>query len=91
MSVATVKAELMRMTNLPVLVGELASALEEERQKRQAFYEWVDENMKIEFINGEIIEHSPVADEHSVTFNFLTKYLKSIMCTYFFYVYDIRY
>jgi Uma2 family endonuclease len=73
MSVAAVKEELMKMPELPRLMGELASALEEERQRRQNFYEWVDENKKVEFINGEIIEHSPVADEHSTTFNFLSR------------------
>ncbi len=73
MSVASVKAELMKMPDLPQLMGELASALEQERLKRQVFYEWVDENKKVEFINGEIIEHSPVADEHSEIFNFASR------------------
>ena len=79
MSFATVKAQLMKMSDLPLLMGELASELEKERQNRQDFYEWVDENKKVEFINGEIIEHSPVAEEHSVTFNFVTKYLNTLV------------
>lgn len=73
MSTAAVKETLMKMPELPRLMGELASALEEERQRRQNFYEWVDESKKVEFINGEIIEHSPVAEEHSTTFNFLSR------------------
>jgi Uma2 family endonuclease len=73
MSVAAIKKELMKMPELPRLISELASALEDERQRRQNFYKWVDENKKVEFINGEIIEHSPVADEHSTTFNYLSR------------------
>ena len=42
----------------------LTTALLEENKRRQAFYEWVDENMKAEFINGQIIVHSPVRIEH---------------------------
>ena len=72
MNVATIKKELLKIPELPRLVGELASALEEEHQRRQTFYDWVDENSKVEFINGEIIEHSPVTDEHSTTFNYLS-------------------
>ncbi len=72
MSTAAVKEALMKMPELPRLMGELASALEEERQRRQDFYEWDDENKKVEFINGEIVEHSPVPEEHSTTFNYLS-------------------
>ena len=72
MSVTAIKEALMKMPELPRLMGELASALEEERQRRQDFYEWDDENKKVEFINGEIIKHSPVPEEHSTTFNYLS-------------------
>lgn len=36
-----------------------------EKAKRNAFYEWVEPDVKVEFINGEIIENSPVTNEHS--------------------------
>ena len=44
----------------PVLFAQkLESALKAEQKKRQHFYEIVEENKKMEFINGEIIFHSP--------------------------------
>ena len=42
-------------------------AMEDERVRRKAFYEWVTEGMKAEFINGEIIIHSPVKKRHWAT------------------------
>jgi len=49
----------------PKLVARLQSALEEERQRRQQFYADIDDDVKAEFINGEIIIHSPVKKEHT--------------------------
>ena len=65
MSSLIIKEQLMQMPYLPKFLGEVQSALDIERRKRLAFYEWVEEDMKAEFINGEIIENSPVVDEHS--------------------------
>ncbi|MEN0003959.1 MAG: Uma2 family endonuclease [Bacteroidota bacterium] len=48
------------------LVDELNRILEEEKKKRLHFYEVVSEMEKSEFINGEIIIHSPVRKEHNV-------------------------
>ena len=53
----------------------LTTALLEENKRRRAFYEWVDENMKAEFINGQIIIHSPVRIEHWRTSGFLNRLL----------------
>lgn len=60
-----IKEQLMRMPTLPKVLKEIQTALDIERSKRQAFYEWIEEDMKAEFINGEIIENSPAADEHT--------------------------
>ncbi|NJL80946.1 MAG: hypothetical protein HC917_23025 [Richelia sp. SM2_1_7] len=38
--------------------------MKSEAQKRQEFYELIHEDIKAEFINGEIIFHSPVARKH---------------------------
>ncbi|MEZ4829099.1 MAG: Uma2 family endonuclease [Bacteroidia bacterium] len=38
--------------------------LEEEQRRRREFYEWVTPDIKAEFINGEIIVHSPVRRAH---------------------------
>lgn len=37
----------------------------EEKKRREQFYNDIDENMKVEFINGEVIVHSPVMKRHN--------------------------
>ncbi|MEN0006614.1 MAG: Uma2 family endonuclease [Bacteroidota bacterium] len=50
----------------PGIIKELNSALETEMQKRQAFYDAMStEELKTEFINGEVIVHSPVKKQHN--------------------------
>lgn len=39
-------------------------ASEEEKKRREAFYRDIDDDMKAEFINGEIIIHGPEKKEH---------------------------
>ena len=41
----------------------MQNALELERIKREKFYLDIDDDMKVEFINGEIVVHSPVKIE----------------------------
>jgi Uma2 family endonuclease len=43
---------------------QLQEAVEAEKSKRQEFYDLIHENIKAEFINGEIILHSPVMRRH---------------------------
>ncbi|MEM6319154.1 MAG: Uma2 family endonuclease [Bacteroidota bacterium] len=38
--------------------------MSEEKARRKAFYEWVTEDVKAEFINGEVVVHSPVKRRH---------------------------
>ncbi len=59
------KEQLLEQPDLPQIVQDLQKALEQEHQKRLSFYEWVTEDIKAEFINGQIIENSPVTDGHS--------------------------
>jgi len=42
----------------------LTRALEAEKKRRQDFYLWVTEDIKAEFINGQVILHSPVKKRH---------------------------
>ena len=39
--------------------------MEKEKKKRSQFYNDINENDKAEFINGEVILHSPVMKAHS--------------------------
>lgn len=49
----------------PSMVARLISEMDIERQRRLQFYHDIDDDMKIEFINGEIIAHSPVKKQHT--------------------------
>ncbi len=49
----------------PQIVEQVHLALAAERQKREAFYNDITEYEKAEFINGEIVIHSPVKKEHN--------------------------
>jgi Uma2 family endonuclease len=42
----------------------LSNSIENEHARRLEFYAWVDENTKAEFINGQIVIHSPVKRKH---------------------------
>jgi Uma2 family endonuclease len=55
----------------PELIQRLQEQLAEERKRRQHFYNDIDDDMKVEFINGEIIVHSPVKKEHTDAVGFL--------------------
>lgn len=49
----------------PLILQQAQAILNDEHRKRQAFYEWLDEDKKAEFINGEIVVHSPAQDRHN--------------------------
>ena len=44
--------------------SKLKNYIKEEQQKRKDFYDFVTEDMKAEFINEEVIIHSPITDEY---------------------------
>ncbi len=48
---------------LPEIVDELQARLAEERARREKFYAELNDQ-KAEFINGEVIVHSPAKDQH---------------------------
>ena len=56
---------LIELPSLPKLVKDLQVYLDEERERRQKFYDWIQDDQKAEFIQGEIVMHSPATDEHS--------------------------
>ena len=65
-------APLKKQPNLRHLIDELESYWAEEQNRRLDFYNWVDPSMKAEFIDGEIIVHSPVIKRHNdITKNLL--------------------
>lgn len=56
--------KILELPDAPNQIEALNTAFNEEKRRRQAFYEWVTEDVKAEFINGEIVIHSPVKKRH---------------------------
>ncbi len=75
MSVQLKIEELKKQRNLPILLKELNDFWQTEQQKRRDFYELVHEDIKVEFINGEIFFHSPVKGKHWITCTNISAYL----------------
>ncbi|MEM1123891.1 MAG: Uma2 family endonuclease, partial [Bacteroidota bacterium] len=56
--------EILKRPDAALQFEYFQKAMTEEKARRKAFYEWVTEDMKAEFINGEIVVHSPVKKRH---------------------------
>ena len=57
--------QILDLPDAPLLHQQIGIKLNEERIRREKFYNDIDESMKVEFINGEIIVHSPVMKRHN--------------------------
>ena len=69
----------LQMPDAAIFAQKLEFALKAEQKKRRHFYEIVEENKKMEFINGEIIFHSPVKLQHNRTTTLLAKLLDTFV------------
>ena len=58
-------AQLLESPKAPQIIQQVQAVLNDEKNRRQAFYEWMDGDMKAEFINGEIVVHSPALHKHN--------------------------
>ena len=56
--------ELLRRTDLPDILRQTNEAYADEQRRRAEFIEWLDEDKRAEFINGEVVVHSPERYEH---------------------------
>ena len=56
--------EMRQRPDLISIIKRLEKEMEEEHKKREAFSNLIHEDMKAEFINGEVIYHSPVKNKH---------------------------
>jgi len=61
---SSLTAALLEDPALPDRVAELQATLAAERLRRERFYEEITEEQKAEFINGEIVMHSPAKNRH---------------------------
>lgn len=66
---------LLQAPNLRELIDTLERAWNEEQQRRHQFWADVDENVKAEFILGEIIYHSPIYGRHWMASSNITRRL----------------
>ena len=69
--------QILQMPNAAILAEKLKFALEAEQEKRHHFYDVIDEEKKMEFINGEIIFHSPAKLRHTKTIGLLHTLLRT--------------
>jgi Uma2 family endonuclease len=71
-------SEILKEHDAYFLLPEAHTALDNEKVRRIAFYNDITEQEKVEFINGEIIVHSPVMKRH----NSATVLLSRLMSIY---------
>lgn len=74
--------EIMEMPGAVILVQRIQNRLTEEQKKREEFYNLIDEDSKAEFINGEIVFHSPVKKEHNDATKWLFKLADTFVAIY---------
>ena len=67
--------KLIDSPKLPFYSQYIQSVLSKESIARERFYEELEEDVKAEFINGEVVVHSPVKLEHNMAGNHLFKLL----------------
>ncbi len=72
----------LEMPDAVLFVQKVKSALKAEEKKRRYFYEIVEENKKMEFINGEIVFHSPVKLQHNSATKLLCGLLNAFVIKY---------
>ena len=67
--------EILQSPNLREIIDELEAAWADEQKRRHEFWAEIDENIKAEFIMGEIIYHSPIYGRHWMASSNLTRRL----------------
>src|SRR5438093_7113578 len=69
---------LLNSPELPDYVDELTRTLARERQSREKFYDELTEDGSFEFINGQVVMHSPAKHKH----NEIVKHLVRLLATH---------
>lgn len=60
----SIKEKLLQNPDVEAIIQPIQNQLADESIRRHDFLQWVDESVKAEFINGEVILHSPVKARH---------------------------
>lgn len=71
--------QILEMPNAAILAERLQNALQAEQENRRHFYEIIEEDKKMEFINGEIIFQSPAKLRHTNSIKLLTNLLSNFV------------
>jgi Uma2 family endonuclease len=79
MKMEAVLEPIYKSNNFYIFYEELKSLYDSEVKKRQRFYDEITESQKAEFINGEILMHSPVKIEHNQASLLLCMLMKSFV------------
>jgi Uma2 family endonuclease len=67
--------KIMASPDAPQQFEALRSAIDDEKKRRHDFREWITPGIKAEFINGEIVLHSPVKKRHFSATDLLSRLL----------------
>ncbi len=59
------EARLLETPSLPLLLDRIRHRLDDEKLKRAEFRSWLTEDSKAEFINGNVVMHTPASDAHN--------------------------
>jgi len=78
MTIDDLVEEMLDHPNAHEMVKKVSNALEREKENRLKFREWLKDDVKAEFINGEIVMHSPVKRGHLI----VTRNLHPLMQMY---------
>lgn len=57
-------SELLDAPDAQLIIDRVQTTLNDEKKRRNVFYEWLRDDVKAEFINGKVIMHSPVKRRH---------------------------
>ena len=55
---------LLDAPDVKLIIARTQAVLADEAKRRQSFYEWLTDDVKAEFINGQVVMHSPVRRGH---------------------------
>ena len=75
MPTASLAQQFLERPDVLLQLKAIQEILAEEKIRRQDFYIWVMEGVKAEFINGEVIVHSPVKRQHWMITDLLSRLL----------------
>lgn len=70
--------DLLEAPDAKLVIERAQAILADEAQRRRAFREWLRDDVKAEFINGDVIMHSPVKRRHLDA----TKYLENLLLNF---------